>query len=123
MAKLSEEFSSSYFQIPFSRQHLSCFRHILNLVTKAFLFRWDSNTFEADILTAKALNNEVAELDFWRKKGFVGKLHNIISYIQGSSQWQIAFTVCQMEQFNFEHQFQIIQDNSIHWNSTYNMIN
>jgi len=38
MAKLSEEFSSSYFQILFSQHHLKCFEHILNLVAKALLF-------------------------------------------------------------------------------------
>ena len=93
MVKLSEEFSSSYFQIPFSQHHLRCFGYILNLVAKALLFGWNSNAFEADILTAKVLNNEVAELDFWRKKSPIGKLHNIISYIRGSPQWQIVFTV------------------------------
>ena len=82
----------------------------------------DSNAFEVDILTAKALNNEVAELDFWRKKGPVGKLHNIVSYIQGSSQQQMAFTVYQIEQFDFKYQFQVIQDNLTCWNSTYDMI-
>src|SRR5438876_1232296 len=61
IAKLSEEFLSSYFQIPFSQRHLRCFRHILNLVAKALLFGRDSNAFEADILTTKALNNEIAE--------------------------------------------------------------
>ena len=86
MVKLSEEFSSSYFQIPFSQCHLRYFGHILNLVTKALLFRCDSNAFEVDILTAKALNNEIAELDFWRKKSSVSKLHNIVSYIWGSLQ-------------------------------------
>ena len=58
------------------------------------------------------MNNEVAELDFWRKKGPVGKLHNIVNYIRGSPQRRMAFTACQMEQFDFEHQFQVIQDNS-----------
>jgi len=86
MVKLAEEFSFSYFQISFFQHHLRCFGHILNLVTKALLFGWDSNAFEVDILTTKALNNEVVELDFWRKKGPVSKLHNIISYIQGSPQ-------------------------------------
>jgi len=86
MVKLSEEFSSSYFQIPFSQCHLKYFGYILNLVAKAFLFEKDSNAFEADILTAKTLNNKVAELDFWRKKSPISKLHNIVSYIRESPQ-------------------------------------
>lgn len=37
--------------------------------------------FEAQISTFQDLEHEAAELEAWRRKGPLGKLHNIISWI------------------------------------------
>ena len=57
--------------------HLQCFEHVINLVVKAFLWGTDSDAFEKEILTENARDKEVEELIAWRKKGPMGKLHNI----------------------------------------------
>jgi hypothetical protein len=63
---------------------IRCFGHVLNLVAQAVLFGNDSEAFE------KELNNnltlEEMQLQLWRKKGPIGKLHNIVYWICRSPQ-------------------------------------
>ncbi|KAJ2971919.1 hypothetical protein NQ176_g7453 [Zarea fungicola] len=63
-------------------RRLRCFGHILNLAVKALLFGHDSEAFEDDLLGGEALNAKAHEL--WRRKGPVGKLHNLIVWIHRS---------------------------------------
>lgn len=62
-------------------RRLRCFGHILNLAVKALLFGHDSEAFEDDEGN-EALDSKVHEL--WRRKGPVGKLHNLILWIHRS---------------------------------------
>ena len=59
-----------------------CFGHILNLSAKALLFGKDSEAFEEQLSGAEALSQ--AEWDLWRRRGPVGKLHNIVVDIHRS---------------------------------------
>ncbi|KAK8120215.1 restless-like transposase [Apiospora kogelbergensis] len=59
-----------------------CFGHILNLSAKALLFGKDSEAFEGQLSDMEALSQ--AEWDLWRRRGPVGKLHNIIVDIHRS---------------------------------------
>ncbi|KAF5228115.1 hypothetical protein FANTH_14595 [Fusarium anthophilum] len=63
-------------------QRLRCFGHILNLAVKALLFRHNSEAFEDDIQGNETLDAKAYEL--WRRKGPVGKLHNLIIWIHRS---------------------------------------
>jgi hypothetical protein len=62
-------------------QRLRCFGHILNLAVKALLFGHDSEVFEDDE-GKEALDSKLHEL--WRRKGPVGKLHNLVLWIHRS---------------------------------------
>ncbi|OBS17536.1 hypothetical protein FPOA_26348 [Fusarium poae] len=63
-------------------RRLRCFGHILNLAVKALLFGHNSEAFEDDIQGNEALDAKSHEL--WRRKGPVGKLHNLIFWIHRS---------------------------------------
>ena len=64
------------YQIEYDARHhrIRCQGHIINLVAHSLIFITDSENLEAenDIPTIT-----VAELKEWRKKGPVGKLHNL----------------------------------------------
>jgi hypothetical protein len=73
-----------------------CLGHIINLAAKAFIFGKNVAAFEAvvdavndatpiDSPAMRAAQNE------WRKRGAVGKLHNIVVFIRVSSQRREAF--------------------------------
>jgi len=54
-----------------------CFGHIINLVVKGFLWGSDWEAFEANIAYNTDIAKESHLLESWRKKGPMGKLHNI----------------------------------------------
>lgn len=56
--------------------------HIINLITKAFLFRKDADTFEEESYTKKYLSKLEAVRELWRKKGPLRKFHNTITFIR-----------------------------------------
>lgn len=58
-------------------RRLRCFGHVINLAAKAFLYGSDVESFEVETKVAKKLEMVQKELDLWRKKGPVGKVHNI----------------------------------------------
>jgi len=61
---------------------LRCFGRVLNLVVNLVVmaFLWGTNVeiFEVE---AHNLEDELAELLHWRKKGPLGKLHNVLVYM------------------------------------------
>lgn len=65
-----------------SHRRLRCLGHILNLAAKAFLFGKDAESFDFDISEFAMEKIEVRQalklLAFWRKKGPLGKLYNLI---------------------------------------------
>jgi hypothetical protein len=78
-----------------THRRLRCLGHIINLAAKAFLFGSDSGSFDFEISQTARLRLEVRQaleiLAFWRKKGPIGKLHNIIIWTSRSSQRLQAF--------------------------------
>ena len=66
-----------------------CLGHIINLAAKAFLFGSDVDAFEqvagddsGQVIESAAARSAQAE---WRRKGPVGKLHNLVVYIRSST--------------------------------------
>ncbi|KAI8395983.1 hypothetical protein FOFC_21513, partial [Fusarium oxysporum] len=59
-----------------------CFGHILNLSAKALLFGSNPEAFENQLSGAAALSE--TEHDLWRRRGPVGKLHNLVVDIDRS---------------------------------------
>lgn len=73
-----------------------CLGHIINLAAKAFIFGKNVDAFEAvvdsvtDAMPWDAPAMRTAQ-DAWRKKGALGKIHNIVVYIRISPQRREAF--------------------------------
>jgi hypothetical protein len=114
---------------------IRCFGHILNLSAKAFIEGESSEIFDQHISSSEA-DHELELLKEWRKRGAVGKLHNLVHWIRRSPQRRDAFlsislgTVDQeildelgMWLVNDELKGVMVRaDNDTRWNSIYLMI-
>ena len=72
-------------------RRLRCLGHVINLAAKAFLFGTEFDAFERDVESTKEKSELLQELKLWRKRGPVGRLHNIITYICRSPQRRETF--------------------------------
>lgn len=106
---------------------LRCVGHIINLIAKAVMVGYcDNDVLEVE-LDAEGVK-EREQLIAWRKRGPVGKLHNIIIYILGSTQRTELFeSLQQLVSENGgnavkETIYRLIRDNDTRWNSLYTMI-
>jgi hypothetical protein len=73
-----------------------CLGHIINLAAKAFIFGSDIEAFEGTVDAVDdmtPLDSDVMRQaqDAWRKKGPIGKVHNVIVFIRSSPQRKEAF--------------------------------
>jgi hypothetical protein len=106
-------------------RRLRCLGHVINLSAKAFLYGKEYDAFEKDIENVKEHSELLKELNIWRKRGPVGKLHNVVTFICRSPQRRDKFA--DIKQFSakdsedFNH-LKLIVDNATRWNSLYLMI-
>ena len=74
---------------------LRCLGHIINLSAKAFLYGNDEESFDFEVDEMSAMKFEMRQalelLVFWRKKGPIGKLHNLVLWIRATPQRRQAF--------------------------------
>jgi hypothetical protein len=84
------------------------------LAAQAFLFSSDEDSLSKLNNTASSIPSQL-EMDTWRRKGPLGKLHNIVVYIQRSPQRRAAFQKLSQGRH-------LIRDNKTRWNSWYAMI-
>ncbi|RKK75295.1 hypothetical protein BFJ68_g18116, partial [Fusarium oxysporum] len=112
-------------------RRMRCFGHILNLVAQAFLYGDDAASFELQSEAYDMLELVEEDLEHWRAKGPVGKLHNIVKFIRASPQRTEAFKAYAKEQeevdtYNLAEEstaeLEVIQNNATRWNSAYMMI-
>ena len=112
-------------------RRLRCWGHVLNLVAKAFLFGTDADAFELEDEANTTLEREQERLMAWRKKGPVGKLHNIVVFIRASTQRKELFknislaTTGEIDGLLINDDTKdlgVVKDNTTRWNSTYLMI-
>ena len=73
-----------------------CLGYIINLAAKAFLLRTDCEAFSDSIAMAEQAairdEKELADLQAkWRKRGPVGKFHNVVAYIRAFPQRRQEF--------------------------------
>lgn len=73
-----------------------CIGHILNLAARDFIFGKDCEVFEYEIAgedpNAQSDSGAArAAQEVWRRKGPIGKLHNLVVFIRGSVQRSEAF--------------------------------
>jgi hypothetical protein len=121
------------------QMRLRCAGHILNLVCKAILYGVDEDcvaetllslennthdytavtTFEDTLHTA----NEQAKLLAWRKKGPIGRLHNLICHIKENNTRMGIFEAKQRELLPDAHGvYRAVINGGIRWNSAYDMV-
>ena len=108
-----------------SKRRLRCWGHILNLAAKAFLFGQDPDAFEIEAEMNQNLSHEEEDLQLWRKRGSVGKLHNVVVFGRRSPQRRELFesiSLANDDGTNQSSNLMITQDNETRWNSTYLMI-
>jgi hypothetical protein len=73
------------------KRWVRCLAHTLNLISQAFLLGKDPEQFLLRSDTAE-LNGDLDTLtDLWRKRGFIGKLSNIVRYIRRSPKQRAEF--------------------------------
>ncbi|KFY19813.1 hypothetical protein V493_07824, partial [Pseudogymnoascus sp. VKM F-4281 (FW-2241)] len=89
---------------------LRCNGHIINLAVQAFLFATDDEDLavlnNAEILSTPSQE----EMERWRKKGPLSKLHNIVVHIQQSTQRRVKFK-------QLSSGLSLVRDNATRWNS------
>jgi hypothetical protein len=120
------------------QRRLRCFSHILKLVVKAFL-EGDSKhllkSLGVDFNSQHSLEEEEEMLKEWRKRGPIGKLHNIVHFIRRSPQRRDKFVdivkkaglspeaLIELGDAAVDGGFvQLVADNDSRWNSVYSMI-
>ncbi len=77
------------------KRRVRCSGHVLNLVVKALLFGHDAEAFETEIDGEPVL--DAAQHEIWRKKGPIGKLHNLIHWIYRSDKLTYRLRTFQQE--------------------------
>lgn len=119
-----------------SKQRLRCAAHIINLVCKAILLGVDSNCVEdacQDRLNhdqiddtiqhfESTIQDETRALIAWRRKGPVGKLHNLVHHIRASPRHRELFESKQKEVDIDQPVYKVVTNGGVRWNSTYDMI-
>jgi hypothetical protein len=68
------------------RRRLRCFGHIVNLCAQAFIVGKDAEKVCKDLDIAYREGDMKRIKELWRKRGAIGKLHNIVRYIRASPQ-------------------------------------
>jgi hypothetical protein len=119
MEALAEEFG---FDV--KERRLRYTSHIINLVARQILFGADPDAFELEANVAK---DELEDLQLWRKKGPIGKLHNIVKYIKDSDQRikrferyqlvELTTVDAQMDETSRKETYELISDCNTRWNS------
>lgn len=113
---------STELALPQGKRHVFCIGHIINLVAHSMLFGEDPDAFEESLIPVTA---EEVELRNWRRRGPIGKLHNLIRYINHSTNRKEAFKQCQLdrpdalrsERLGHKATYELIRDNLTRWNS------
>lgn len=97
-----------------------CFGHILNLSAKALLFGGDAERFADEVGNEITLSD--AEHALWRRKGPVGKLHNLVHKIFNHDNLTHGLRALQDADPTCKKTYKVILDNVTRWLSQYYMM-
>ncbi|EJP61141.1 putative transposase [Beauveria bassiana ARSEF 2860] len=103
---LEREFGVFYDPLP---HRLRCLGHVINLAVMEFLVGKRPST------TGTYLGPSAEQVEQWRKRGAIGKLHNIVTYITWTPQRLRTFTA-------LTDGLRLRRDNDTRWNSWYKMV-
>jgi hypothetical protein len=95
--------------------------HIINLIAEAYLFGQDSSSFENEFHRAGAPERRA----LWRRRGEIGKLHNLVAHVMASGKRSDLFL--QLQDTNNlgvaeGKRWKLVLDGGIRWNSSYLMV-
>lgn len=133
------ELLQSELSINLDKQRLRCAGHVINLVCKAILYGTDTDCIEDVIINGseelydskvshfetelRAIRDEKELLKIWRKKGPIGKLHNIIIHATTNPARREFFKAKQKEAIpDAVRLYQLVINGGIRWNSTCDML-
>jgi hypothetical protein len=68
------------------RRRLRCFGHIVNLCAQAFIMGKDADSVCKDLESAYREGDLSRIGELWKRRGAIGKLHNVVRYIRASPQ-------------------------------------
>lgn len=109
-------------ELGFNKKHrrLRCCGHIINLVARSILFGTDADAFEEDCQAEKEIQDDVM---IWRAKGPIGKLHNIVHWVQRSGQRIEKLHRLQSVEnialgMDDHTTYDVVMDNATRWNSS-----
>ena len=117
-----------------TKQRLRCTAHVVNLVCKAILYGCDTDCIEdalSDDINTNSVSSfekvlrsgdEVTKLQAWRKKGAIGKLHNIVIHARATPKRREYFKSKQKEAASTNRLYQLVVNGGIRWNSTCDML-
>ncbi|KJZ70326.1 hypothetical protein HIM_10294 [Hirsutella minnesotensis 3608] len=119
--KCLEALQRSFVSIDPEADRIRCIGHIVILVVKALLFGEGVSAWEKRVLEASE------EQRFWsvKGKGVVGKLHNLVSYINGNdARREVLRARMRVTKTSDGKLFVgvLLKDGGIRWNATYYMI-
>ncbi|RKK08194.1 hypothetical protein BFJ68_g17905 [Fusarium oxysporum] len=110
------------------KRRVRCFGQVLNLVVKALLFGYKAEAFEAEIDGESS--SGAAKHEIWRKKGLIGKLHNLVHWIHRSD--KLTYRLRALQEEFFQHSdnpkirarkpVDVVRDNQTRWLSTLYMM-
>ena len=100
LAHLAEDLRQQDVEWDPIHHHIRCFGHVVNLAASAFIY------------VDRAELPEVEDAEGWRRFGCLGKLHNLVIYIQSSPQRQERWR-------EFSGGLNLRRDNATRWNSWY----
>lgn len=87
-------------------RRVCCLGHIVNLAARDFILGQDGEAFEFAIAGAARARFDKPAMEkaqeLWRRKGSIGKLHNVVAYIRGSAQCTEAFRKISVEDSNVD---------------------
>ena len=107
------------FPIDSKKQRLRCAGHVINLVVQCLLFGKGLTRLQKELLGGS--EEDITKL--WRTQGPIGKLHNIVRYINHSDQRRQEFQKQQVvAQPDANKLWELILDGGVRWNSTFYMI-
>ncbi|KAI6854620.1 hypothetical protein KC338_g9214 [Hortaea werneckii] len=106
--------------IPSANTRLRCFGHVINLVVQSLLYGENLSTFKKDLDGA----SDLSQFKLWRKKGAIGKVHNLVVYVCRSEQRIGVFSDIQRELADElkTSALRLKKDTGMRWDSTYTMI-